>query len=255
MIHPYLNIVFKEISIMAMIDEIKEQTIKLKDMDNKQRFQYIMDYYKWYILGFIVGIACLISITSEIIKNSRPVYLFAEFIDCNLAFDETSTMKDDFIKEYNIDVNKTPVTFDYNTIIHDSALDANSNYATQVRVLAEYAAKELDIVCAPESLLVNEIDAGAYGNLEEVLPAGMLDELVNKGYELWEYTEEGDPDRNIPDKTYYGGFYIDNCEYLNNQGIAGVYTTTDQSNRPVLTIAYATQNPEHCIEFIKMITR
>lgn len=236
-----------------MIDEIKEQTIKLKDMDNKQRFDYIMEYYKWYILGFIAAVACLISLTTEIIKNTRPVYLFAEFINCNLAFDDSSTIKEDFINKYNIDINKTPVTFDYNTTIKSDSFDASANYSTQVRVLAEYSAKELDIVCAPESLLTNEINAGAYGNLEEILPDGMLDELIDKGYELWEYTEEGDEGRGEPSKTYYGGFYIDNCKYMNEQGIAGVYSATDSNDRPVLTISCTTQNPEHCIEFIKMI--
>lgn len=240
---------------MAMIDEIMEQTVKMKEMTNKQRAEYIWHYYKWYIIGTIIGIACLVSIVSEIVKNTRPVYLFAEFVNSNMAFDTTgSTIEEDFIKEYNINTNKTPLAFDFNTVLQDSALDNTTNYANQMRVMAEYTAKQLDIVCGPESIVAGDIDAGAYANFEEVLPEDLLAEIKSKGYDLWTYTEAADPDFNTPEKTYIAGFYIDTCPYLNNQGLAGLYTVND-GDRPIITIAVNTQHLDHAIEFIRMIIK
>lgn len=238
---------------MALIDEIKEQTVKIKDMDTKGKIDYIWHYYKWYMIGFIFVVGCLISIASEVVRNNKPVYLFAEFINCNLAYDDTSTMKDDFIKYVNADEKETKFEFDYGTILQDSAFDANANYATVMRIMAEYNAKTLDVVCAPESVLSETLNIGAYGNFEELLPAGMIDDLKAKGYELWTYTEYDEEDPEVAPKSYIAGFYIDNCEYMKKQGKEGVYTTVN-GDRPILTISCTSQNPEHCVEFIRMIT-
>ena len=66
---------------MAVSDEIREQTNKLKDMDNKHKAEYIWTYYKWWILGTIGAIAFVISLVSAIIKNSKPVYLDVMFLN------------------------------------------------------------------------------------------------------------------------------------------------------------------------------
>lgn len=239
---------------MALIDEIMEQTVKLKDMDTKGKIDYIWHYYKWYFVGIIAGIACLTSMISAFVKNNKPVYLFAEFINCNLAFDDTSTMEDDFITFAQVDINNTPVMFDYNTVLQDNGFDGSANYTTQMRIVAEYNAKELDIVCAPESLLTGSLNIGAYGNFEEIFSKETLDELKSKGYELWTYTEPVDDEEpDVVPKTYIAGIYIDTIQYMSNQGMNGVYTVNN-GDRPILTVSCTSQNIDHCVEFIKMVT-
>lgn len=238
---------------MAMFDEIKEQTVKLKDMNWKQRADYIWHYYKWWIIGIIGGIICLISIISSIIENSKPTYLHAEFLNSNLFYEEYNQIDDDFAAYAGIDTNKTPL-FIITTTVLNSNSQVESAYSEKIRILAEYSANELDVVCGPESVLLNDADIGAYGNLEEILPDGMLDELISKGYEPFYYTET--PDDEKPDETitYIGGIYIDNCPYLNKQGEAGAYTSVE-NDRPVLTIAVNTTRLENAIQFIKFLTQ
>lgn len=238
---------------MAMFDEIKEQTVKIKDMNFKDKCSYIWLYYKWWIIGTICGVACLISIISSVVKNSIPVYLDVEFLNTNLFYEEENHIDDDFIEYAGIDTKNNNLLINTTTVLKSDAQN-EADYSEQIRILAEYSAEQLDVICGPESIITGPADVGSYGNLEELLPDGMLDELIKKGYEPFYYTEL--PDDEKPDEkiTYIGGIYIDNCAYLNRQGSAGTYTTIN-GDRPVLTIAVNSQHIDNAIEFIRFLTR
>ena len=238
---------------MAVIDDIKEQTAKMKDMTNKEKFDYIWDYYKWWILGTICGILCIISIASSVIKNSRPTYLNVAFINSLMCGDESqATLQDDFVNYADVDMKKNQMTFDYGMVITDDATN-QSSYTNQIRLMAEYAGGTIDIVCGPESAIAGTADIGSYGNLEELLPAGMLDKLEAKGYEPFYYTEVIDEESNTTE-TYIGGIYIDNSRILNEQKPVGVFANLPE-DRPILTISVSTKNVDHAVEFIEFITQ
>jgi len=237
---------------MAMFDEIKEQTVKLKDMTWKGRAEYIWLYYKWWIIGFVAIVICLVSIISSVIENSKPTYLQAEFLNSNLFYEEWNNIDDDFIEYANIDTDKTQLNILTTTVL-SSDLQNESAYSEKIRFLAEYSANELDVVCGPESVITGDADVGAYTNLEEALPAGMLDKLLAKGYEPFYYTETPDDEKPDETVTYIGGIYIDNCDYLNRQGEAGTYTSIE-GDRPVFTIAVNTTHLDNAVQFLQFLT-
>lgn len=238
---------------MAVIDDIKEQTAKMKDKSLKEKADYIWDYYKWWILGTICGILCIISIASSIIKNNRPVYLNVIFINSLFCADESQeTLLDDFAKYANVDMDNNQMAFDYSMYISDDISNQASN-TNRMKLMAEYAGATIDVACGPESILSDSADVGAYADLKKVLPAGMLDELIEKGYEPFEYTEILDEDTG-ESKTYIGGIYIDNSQVLRSQKPVGVYAE-GLEDRPILTVAVNTQNIDHVIEFINFITQ
>lgn len=244
---------------MALRDEIKEQTVKLKDMTVKEKLAYIWTYYKWYFIIATAVIICIVSVIKTVIINSRPTYLHVEFVNCNVAFDETPDIYDDFVNEYSIDTNSTPLFIGYGNTIYEEGDQAS--YASQVKLIAQYNAEDLDVVCGPESLLSGRLNVGAYSNLEELLPTDLIKELKDKGYEFYTYTgfpeEEEGIDANTettPIEPYIGGIYIDKCAYLDKCAVRPIYTVKD-GDRPILTVAPNTKNPEHAVEFIRMLIK
>lgn len=256
---------------MAMVDEILEQTKKLKDMTLKEKISYIWHYYKIHIIVFIIVIICTVSIIGTIRNNSKPTYIQAVFINANTAYSKVEpTVAEDYAKAFNVDTNKYNVLVDYNVTLNADTKDME-NLGGQIRLDAEYQDGDLDIVCGPENIMVSTASIGSYANLEEVLPQGMIDRLIAAGYEPFYYTEpntnvEIDGAGNVVEKvpeegevfeepeTYIGGIYIDNCEYLKSQGDFGIYTEPKENEKPVLTIAVNTGRLEAAIDFISMIT-
>ncbi len=256
---------------MAMMDEILEQTRKLKNMTFKQKIEYIWHYYKLHIIGVVVLVIFIMSAAATIKQNSKPVYLQAVFINADTAYSKIEpTIAEDFARKYNIDTNVYNVIVDCNVRLNADMRDME-NLGGQIRIDAEYQDGDLDIVCGPENILVSTASIGSYAKLEEVLPKGMLDRLIAAGYEPFYYTE---PDTNVvidgtgnvvkiepqdgeaykEPETYIGGIYIDKCDYLKAQADKGIYIESKDGERPVLTIAVNTERLDAAIDFIRMIT-
>lgn len=248
---------------MAVRDEIKEQTDKFKDMTRDQKIDYIWTYYRWWILGTLLVLFIIVSTVKTVIGNSKPVYLYASFLNSTVEASGTNcTLDEAFEQKYNIDRKAYNDSFDYVIYLNDD-YGSQQSMAGQMKILSYYSAEQVDIICAEESVLNGPADVGGYGNLEEILPGGMLDELISKGYEPYYYTEKFYEDDSIADengnrpytagKTYIGGIYIDNCKKLVGTDSTCVYDKASDDRR-VLAIGWNTNNLEHAIEFIKFVT-
>ena len=249
---------------MAVSDEIKEQTKKLKEMTFDQKADYIYTYYKWWILGALAVIFVIISTAKAVINNSKPVFLYATFLNSTAESRGTScTLDDEFIASENIDISKYGCEFDYVTYL-DNDYSNQQSMGGQVKIMSRYSVEQLDILCGPESVLNGSADVGGYTNLSEVLPDGMLDELISKGYEPYYYTEkvyaddaECDADGNMPyteGEKYIGGIYINNCKMLCGTDSTCVYDS-EMPEKMVLAIAWNAPNLENAIEFIRFVTQ
>ncbi|MGN0253074.1 MAG: hypothetical protein ACI4CW_02155 [Lachnospiraceae bacterium] len=249
---------------MAVSDEIREQTNKLKDMNNKQKCEYIWTYYKWWILGTIGAIAFVISLVSAIIKNSKPIYLDVMFLNSTANEQgDLCTLDTDFLQEYNVDEGEYRASFDYTTYLDNNGGNQQS-VAGQVKVVSKYQAEELDVICGPDEVLSDAADVGGYAKLEEVLPEGMLEELINKGYEPYYYTEKIYDDDAAPDsegklpftygEKYIGGIYINNSKKLFGEDSRYPYNTALE-DKVVLAIAWNSPHLEHAIQFLDYVTK
>lgn len=248
---------------MAVNDEIREQTKKFKDMNKEQKADYIWTYYRWWILGVVFLILVIVTTTKTIIKNSKPVYLNAIFLNSTLDVRGTTcTLEKKFKEKLKISSDEYNDGFDYVTYLDDNYGNQQS-MAGQVKVVSLYSAAQIDIITGPESVMLGAADVGGYGKLEEILPEGMLDELIEKGYEPFYYTEkvydeDATPDENgdLPyteGETYIGGLYIDNCEMLVGDKDTCVYSK-GMDERLVLAITWNCENTDQAVEFVKFVT-
>ena len=247
---------------MAVRDEIKEQTDKFKDMTFAQKRDYIWTYYKWWIIIAVASVFFIVSLINTIKRNSRPVYISAAFINSTLeAAGANCTLEDEFLDEVGASKDTYNSEFDY-AIYLDNDYGNQQSMAGQVKLISKYSAEELDIVCAPEEVLEGSGDVGGYSNLEEILPAKMLDDLKNKGYEFYYYTEKiyaddatMDENGNMPytaGETYMAGIYLDNCKKLVGDLDTCVYSN-DVPDRMILTLAWNAPHLDHAIEFIEFV--
>lgn len=251
---------------MAIYDEIKEQTNKMKDMTGKEKLRYIWDYYKIPIIAVVVVLIASVVLIRDIRENSKPTYISVAMINTNFAVDPTNTLEDDFVRCAGIDLDANNIYFGYDYSFPDDYFDTTV-MAYQQRLVSQYSAGELDIVIGPVKPMVTSADCGGYSDLTQMLPEALIEDLKERGYEFFTYTgrryTEEEKQYMEPDdieeienfEPYIAGIYLDNCSYLNNQGEYGAYDlATDEDKRPILTIPANTQRLDHAIEFIKFIT-
>lgn len=248
---------------MAVRDEIKEQTEKFKDMTLSQKADYIWTYYKLWILGTIAVVLIIVMTAQAIIENSKPSYISIMFLS-STAQDGGArcTVGSEFLEKQGVDTEKFKSEFDYATYL-DNDYTNQQSMAGQIKLISMYQAGQVDIVCAKDVVLEGSGDVGGYSNLEEILPDGMLDELIKKGYEPYYYTEKIYDDMELPDsegnrpytdgETYIAGLYIDKCDKLVGEGDSFVYNE-EAAQGMVLTVAFNAPNVEHAIEFIQFIS-
>lgn len=252
---------------MAVSDEIKEQKSKFKNMTGREKASYIWDYYKIHIIAGLIIIIFGSVLIRDIRENNKPTYLYAVFINSNFAVDTSNTLEDDYIRCMDIDTDKEHAYFSYDINFSDNYFDTTF-IAYQQKLVALYEAKDLDIVVGPVGIMETSADCNGYGNLEELLPSDLLDELTEKGYEFYTYSgrKYTDEEKSFMDEEdlkelenftpYVAGIYLDTCPYLNNMGEYGAYNmASDESGRPILTIPESTQRLEHAIDFVRFITQ
>ena len=240
---------------MALKDEIKQENIKIKDMPLKKKAKYIWDYYKFPILGVLVGLFLLGTFIRDYRINSRPIYLDAILINSDLAYSPEDGLKEDFIRYASVD------TDTYNLMIDSSIIIDKENYdqmsvANAQKVLAMYTAGDMDVIIGPESIIDEYGAMGAHMDLEGIMSDELKKDLETKGFSLY-YTTEYEEDENgetTPIGTYPAGIYLENSDYLKGLGERGAYATlTESGQKPVFTITATSKRSDNALQLLKMI--
>ncbi len=230
---------------MAITDEIKQETRKMKDMSLKEKAAYLWEYYKIPMIGTIAGILFLSVFIRDWVNNNKPVYLYALFINSNFIYEDTSTIEADYIAREEIDLEENNLYIDFSMQMLDDGYD-QLTLGNQQKIMALYASGGLDSVLGPVDVIQTYAAADAYADLAALLPDDVKQTLADKGYKYYYYSSEG--------VTHTIGVYMDHCEYLNMQGTEGTFPYTEEPDkRPVFTIAVNAKNPEHAVEFLRMM--
>ena len=244
----------------GLADLIKEQSAKeetrFSDLDGKKKIGFIWDYYKWWIIGGIAAIIALTTFIRDYRENSKPTYLYVEMLNSYFGADNTNTIYNDFASEAGIDLTKEHLIIGTEVTLSAENFDTTM-LAFQQRLVASYAASDLDVVIGPRNIIEGPANCDSYGNLEQILPQDLIDELKDREYEFYIFDPSKDDieDYEGEDLTpYVAGIYLDNCSYLNNQGEHGAYpVASSDEERPILTIAANSKRLDHAIEFVRFL--
>ena len=244
----------------GLADLIKESSEKDKhNLSGKKKAEFIWDYYKWWIIGGIAAIIVGFIFIRDYRENSKPTYLYVEMLNTYLGIDSaaSNSMFNDFAAEAGIDLSKEHLTIGVETTLSEDSFDTTM-MAYQQRLIANYSAGELDVVIGPKNIVEGPANCGAYVRFDEIVPPDLMDELIDREYELYYFDPGADEieDYEGEDLTpYCAGIYLDNCAYLNNIGEQGAYPVAESENeRVVFTVAANSNRTDHAIEFLRFLT-
>ncbi len=229
---------------------------KFSELSGNKKVAYIWDYYKWWFIGGIIAAILLTVFIKDYRENSKPMYLYVEMLNTYFGYDKTNTLYDDFAREAGIDTDKERLMIGTETTLSVDNYDTTM-LAFQQRIVASYAAGELDVVIGPKDIIEGPANCDSYANFEDIIPKDLMDELKDRDYELYTFDPGADEivDYEGEDLTpYCAGVYLDNCSYLNNMGEHGAYPVAEtEDDRIVFTIAANSKHTDHAVEFLRFL--
>ena len=233
---------------------------RFSDLTGKKKVQYILDYYKWWIIGGIAAVIAICIFVRDYRENSKPTYLYVEMINTYLGYDTAAStrMYNEFAEEAGIDLTKEHLNIGVETTLSNDNFDSTM-IAYQQRLVANYSAGELDVVIGPKNIMEGAANCGAYAEFDKIIPQELMDELKDREYELYYFDPAADDieDYEGEDLTpYCAGVYLDTCAYLNNIGDQGAYPVAEsEDERPIFTIAANSKRMDHAIEFLEFLVK
>jgi hypothetical protein len=142
-------------------------------MTKKQKKSYIWDYYKLHIIGGIVLLATIISISSSIVN--RKEYAFnLTVVGGYLDIDKTTEMGDDITKLLYEDDDKTLATVDYYSLTADQNNVLQMDYNMVQKFMAKVAARQVDVIVIPEEMYDVYLQDGFFLDLTTVTGLDIL---------------------------------------------------------------------------------
>ena len=239
---------------------IKKQDSKdrpaFSELSGKKKLGYIWDYYKWWFICGIIGIVLLVNFVRDYRENSKPTYLYVEMINTYFGYDKSNTLYDDFVEAAGIDLSKEHLTIGTEETLSADNYDTTM-IAFQQRLVANYAAAELDVVIGPKKIIEGPANCDNFANFDEILPQDLKDELIDRDYEFYTFDPAADEiaDYEGEDLTpHCAGVYLDNCSYLNNMGEHGAYPVAEtEDDRVIFTIAANSKRTDHAVEFLRFL--
>lgn len=150
---------------MAVMDEFKEEREALKHGTPKEKFQYFLDYYKWYVIIAVLVIIAGIYTVREIM-NRKETVLYTCLLN-TLELD-ASEYNAGFAEAINLDTNTCQLLFDADTWIDINSMD-EATMASYQKLVAHLAAGELDIMITDADSITNYTYQEDFFTMEELL--------------------------------------------------------------------------------------
>lgn len=213
----------------------KEQTEreKLREMSFKDKLSYIWEYYKLYIIGGIAGIALIIYIIYTALTPSSIPQFYAALLDNTIDPAILEEYREGFSEYLELDPKRESV--ELNSSFYLNSKDQFSIGMSEV-LSTLLAAREIDVIIAPESTFSNYAFYGYMDNLSEQLPTDIYSDLTE--YFYISDTEE-DKEKNVY------GIYLTEAELFKNNA--------DNSEPYILGIIPNAKHKGNAVEFIRYL--
>ncbi|MBO4373653.1 MAG: hypothetical protein J5829_00950 [Lachnospiraceae bacterium] len=232
-------------------DEIKEQQKKLKEMNAKEKTEYIIYYYKWHILIAIIVLAAAVSFIYNRLTRKEDVF-FLEVINSNVPIDNSGDLIVPYLeKASDFDPAKEKMTADYCFI--DTEGGDYYNMATDQKVTAMLTVGSIDAMIATPSIMEKYKATECFTDMREVLPRDLQDRLEEAGYEYY-YTKITDVSNNTVTDVPIGVIISDTpvikSGFVDNNSLHQNYYDPGSETLPVYSIMYNSSHPDKAIDFL-----
>jgi len=165
---------------VAVMDDIKAEWQKMREKPLRERIQYFMSYYKWYVVACVAVISIIATIIVGNLLKKEPilsgVMLNSATATSESAFDNFSKR---FLEETGMDSEKFEVSITSNlTYRPEDRESAESNYAAVQTLTAQAAGALLDFIVGDISTVQNLGYSGFFTDLSELLTQEQMQQLA-----------------------------------------------------------------------------
>ncbi len=146
---------------------------KMEGKSAQEKWDYFMDYYKWWAIAIILVIISIVY-TVVAINSQKDIVLSGYLLD-SYTLEDPSAVFSSFSEYAQIDTEECAPEFTVNMSLSDDMADVAS--AVQQRIVATIAAKETDFISAPlETFSALSYQTSDYfGDLREYLTVEQLE--------------------------------------------------------------------------------
>ncbi|SHH79338.1 hypothetical protein [Clostridium grantii] len=192
-------------------------------MTNKQKREYIWDYYKLPIIGGIILISIVVSVVNSMVNGE--IYAFnLTVIGGYLDTEKNAEIGEDITKLLYQGDDRTLASVDYYSLMPDQNNVLQLDYNMAQKFTAKVAAKQIDVIILPEEMYNAYLQEGFFLDLKQVSGVNLLDSKLAQN-------EEG-----------VFGVYLDSNDFYNieeyesGKYILGIVSSTERVEEDVKVI-------------------
>ncbi len=223
----------------------KDELAKIKALPWKEKFPYIWEYYKIWIIGTILVVAMTVSISLSVIENSKPVLISGMLVN-NFTSQENESLFEQNFTEY-MGQNEDDVNLDLSTdmYLHAGGMD-ETTYNTVQKIAIQVAARDLDFIASDESVVhyycnANDPDDIIYMDLSTILPDDIFSMLESQDRILYSTDANGNRFPAAVDVT--GTRFYEDAQIISTYSYLGCMVTAPHKQNFVNLIRYAFDLP------------
>jgi hypothetical protein len=218
----------------SMHDEIREQNAKLKGAPLKEKWAYFKEYYLVMTVVIIVIIA-FVGYLGYTMLTAPKETAFTAFFFNDTGDSSDTTLIDGFVDYMGIDTKKATCSIDATMNYTDVESDYNS-YLYIEKVMAEIAAKELDVIVGDEAAVDYYAKVECFSDITTILPDDLLEKFADKLY----YAAVGDSGEIVPVGIYVTDApkLIDNYYYVDKEAIMGFIVNSENTDNAIEFLRY-----------------
>ncbi len=165
---------------MAVMDEFREEREALKNADLKTKWQYFLDYYKWYVIGGAAVLFFVISMAYSML-TAKDSALSGYFLNTYSEVEQSEVFTSAFAETAGIDLNEYEVMIDTTLQYTPNSMDENS-YTSSQKLMVTIAAAEVDFVAADQESFTYYATTETFFDLREVFSEEELEKRAEYIY-------------------------------------------------------------------------
>lgn len=225
--------------------QLKSEKAKLANMTLKEKISYFMTYYAAKtVLGLLIIVGVFLLFYS-ILKPKVKSVLYVAVIN-NSIDDETATYLEEKAGDL-LNIDEMEEVFIDNTFYiqnNEAGVETSNTAINQVKITTFIAAKEIDLIIAPEGVFSQYIKSDFFINLEEQLPNDLFVSLSDELY--FGRVEANSEEESVSYETKPYGIVLDSLPYYQN-------TDFPDGERRILGIVSNSLNKDNSTSFIRYL--
>lgn len=132
------------------LQEIKEKT---KEMNRKQKIEYVLTYYWYHLLGICGGVFLVVFLIVHFAFGDKQPEFTCVIVNQRIDYDRDGLLAEMFAEA--IDIPKEAIVVDSDYIIsYEGQMMEGNNESSYEKFFSKWAGGELDAVIMPESFLI-----------------------------------------------------------------------------------------------------